>query len=115
MRSAVNPRSAKGFLIVVAISVAVIGYVAFSGRESTAAKLAGTFYAGGRPVQCAKVGVISVAGGRSTLYGCTWEKPWAGQLTTTVSRCAVWIDGAAYDVTKEARASSRLTGDARLC
>jgi len=103
-------------VVVAAVVLAAVGgaYV-LRARESEASKLTGVFSGRGSNTVCAKAGVIAFAGGRSTVYRCSWEKPWAGVLTTTVVRCAVWVDGAAYDVTTQARAAARLSGQARLC
>lgn len=96
------------FLVAV---VAVVGYAALRSRASTADRLA-AFYPG---ASCAKVGVIEFTGARSTLYRCAWTTRDRYSYATGHSRCAVWVDGSAYDVTKQERASAVLGGERRLC
>jgi hypothetical protein len=51
---------------------------------------------------CERVGIIAAFGGRSNLYLCTTTD----QYRNEKAQCAIWADGAAYDVTKQAQALS---------
>lgn len=106
--------------IAIAVSLAALvitgGLYFLSHRgKSEASNIAAVFASRGHSASCAKTGVIAFAGGRSNLYRCSWENTDQYGYATTTSRCAVWVDGSAYDVTKAARASSQLTGDQLGC
>jgi hypothetical protein len=62
---------------------------------------------------CGKVGVMAFAGGRSNLYGCTWNGT-VDPLAST-RHCEVWANGSAYDVTKTARLIFRAQGQPAPC
>lgn len=60
---------------------------------------------------CEKAGAIPFAGGRSTLYRCSWT----AASGAARSRCAISSDGVAYNVTSEARALFRAQGETPPC
>jgi hypothetical protein len=113
-RSYVAPISWSVVIVVALVSVVLGGYFLLDKHRSAGSKLAEVFADRGQDVSCEKAGVIAVAGGRSTLYRCQWTEP-ENFVTVTKSLCAVWVDGAAYDVTKEARASAQFTGEQQIC
>ena len=57
--------------------------------------------------RCDHVGLIAAFGGRSSLYRCGF-----GYESL---HCAIWVDGAAYDVTRQAQAIFRLQQETAAC
>lgn len=94
-----------------ALAAVIPAGLKFIGSQSTASKLESSLGAD----SCTKAGVIAIAGGRSTFYRCTITTVNGAGFETTKAQCAVWIDGSAYDVTQNARASARLSGEPAPC
>lgn len=103
------------FALGVVLLVAAGGRYVLNRSEPTSEKLAAELGPAGSGATCAKVGVIALAGARSTLYRCSWMTADRNGFPVDHARCGVWIDGLAYDVTARARAAAKLTGSQRLC